>query len=132
LRERRDDIPLLAEFFLRKKATKMGRKAAPRLSPEAAATLAAHNFPGNVRELENAMEYALNMLGDRDTVQPDDLPDRVQGLDATGAGPQGAAAGVPGAIPKDLLLDEAVMALEVDWVNRAMKATSGNISQAAK
>src|SRR6185436_4437975 len=111
LRERRDDIPLLAEFFLRKKATKMGRKAAPRLSPEAAATLAAHNFPGNVRELENAMEYALNMLGDRDTVSPDDLPDRVQGARASvtggaeGAALAGAAAAA-GAIPKDLLLDE--------------------------
>jgi two-component system response regulator HupR/HoxA len=141
LRERRDDIPLLAEHFLRRKAAKLGKKN-PRLSPEAAATLAAHNFPGNVRELENAMEYALNMLGDRDTVAPGDLPDRVQGIRHTGvtSGPQGAAPApatpaVPGAgaeIPGDLLLEEAVMALEVDWVNRAMKATGGNISQAAK
>jgi transcriptional regulator with GAF, ATPase, and Fis domain len=181
LRERRGDIPLLAEHFLRKKAAKLGRKGA-RLSPEAAALLAAHPFPGNVRELENAMEYALNMVGDRDAILPGDLPDRIQssaaalkspaayapgagsaGIASTGAGSfTGAGAGmVPGggsmgsdslgaapdgsaglpvqpgetpaaAIPRELLLDEAVMSLEVEWISRAMRMTGGNISQAAK
>jgi two-component system, NtrC family, response regulator HupR/HoxA len=169
LRERRDDIPVLAEHFLRKKALKLGKKV-PRLAPETIACLSAHNFPGNVRELENALEYSLNMIGDRDTVLVEDLPDRIQAAKAspgswsmaggagapagnapraqtgnpggTGADGSGSAesagsaaqAGAEGAaaLPKDLLLDEAVMALEVEWINRAMNATGGNISQAAK
>jgi two-component system response regulator HupR/HoxA len=151
LRERRDDIPVLAEHFLRKKAAKLGKKT-PRLAPETIARLSAHNFPGNVRELENALEYSLNMIGDRETVLPEDLPDRIQGATSSpaswstgtaglagAAGPAGASSGNTGAgaegaanLPKDLLLDEAVMSLEVEWINRAMQATGGNISQAAK
>jgi DNA-binding NtrC family response regulator len=131
LRERRDDIPVLAEHFLRKKAAKFGRPA-PRLAPETLARLAAHNYPGNVRELENAIEYALNMLGDRTVVLPEDLPDRIQGAPGPAA-PSGAVAAMPTAqLPKDLMLDEAVMALEVEWINRAMQASGGNISQSAR
>jgi two-component system, NtrC family, response regulator HupR/HoxA len=145
LRERREDIPVLADYFLRKKATKLG-KAIPKLAPETQALLSAHNFPGNVRELENALEYSLNMIGNRDIILPEDLPDRIQGLDKNGI--RSSAAGLSGAqgsqssfgsnaddhssIPKDLLLDEAIMALEVDWINRAMQASNGNISHAAK
>ena len=131
LRERRDDIPVLAEHFLHKKAAKFGRKA-PRIAPEALARLAAHNFPGNVRELENAVEYALNMVGTRDVVTPDDLPDRIQGIAPTATPASDAGASAAGGMPKDLLLDEAVMSLEAEWINRAMLATGGNISQAAK
>ncbi|MBW8888130.1 MAG: sigma-54-dependent Fis family transcriptional regulator [Fibrobacteres bacterium] len=131
LRERRDDIPVLAEHFLRKKAAKFGRPA-PRLAPETLARLAAHNYPGNVRELENAIEYALNMVGDRTVVLPEDLPDRIQGAPGPAA-PAGTAATAPIAqLPKDLMLDEAVMALEVEWINRAMQASGGNISQSAR
>jgi DNA-binding NtrC family response regulator len=134
LRERRDDIPVLAEHFLRKKAAKFGRPA-PRLAPETLARLSAWNFPGNVRELENAIEYALNMVGDRPVVLPDELPDRIQGAPAATASAAGTTRGADEAVaslPKDLLLDEAVMALEVEWINRAMQATGGNISQAAR
>ncbi|MEO7424396.1 MAG: sigma-54 dependent transcriptional regulator [Fibrobacteria bacterium] len=137
LRERRDDIPVLAEHFLRKKAVKLGKKT-HRLAPETLASLSAYNFPGNVRELENALEYALNMIGERDTVLPEDLPDRIQaaapGAEGSSAGPaQGRAEGLnTEALPKNLLLDEAVMVLEVEWINRAMQSTGGNISQAAK
>jgi two-component system response regulator HupR/HoxA len=143
LRERRDDIPVLAEHFLRKKAAKFGRST-PRLAPETLTRLSAYNFPGNVRELENAIEYALNMVGDRAVVQPDELPDRIQASSApvsamaAAGGPSGTAGSTRGAdeavasLPKDLLLDEAVMALEVEWINRAMQATGGNISQAAR
>jgi two-component system response regulator HupR/HoxA len=157
LRERRDDIPVLAEHFLKKKAAKLGKKA-PRLAPETLSRLSAHRFPGNVRELENAVEYSLNMIGERDTILPEDLPDRIQdstqqpggsraqasagavvpagasSAESSGASDSAAAAGAESAesLPKDLLLDEAVMALEVEWINRAMQTTGGNISQAAK
>ncbi|MEO6096546.1 MAG: sigma-54 dependent transcriptional regulator [Fibrobacteria bacterium] len=131
LRERRDDIPVLAEHFLRKKAAKLGKKT-PRLAPETVARLSGHNFPGNVRELENALEYSLNMIGDRDVVLPEDLPDRMQGAQAAIIDGAPRVEAATAALPKDLLLDEAVMSLEVEWINRAMSATGGNISQAAK
>ena len=58
LRERREDIPLLAQLFLQLFAAEMGRDA-PALSPEAHQSLSAYSFPGNVRELKNIIERAL-------------------------------------------------------------------------
>jgi DNA-binding NtrC family response regulator len=58
LRERLDDVPLLAGHFLRSYAAEMGM-APPALHPEAVAALRAYDFPGNVRELKNLMERAL-------------------------------------------------------------------------
>jgi two-component system response regulator AtoC len=72
LRERAEDIPLLAGHLLSRIASRMGRDA-PSLSAGAMEALAAHAFPGNVRELENAMERAMILaegpvLGPRDFV----------------------------------------------------------------
>ncbi len=131
LRERREDIPVLAEHFLRKKAVKLG-KAVPILATETLTLLAAHNFPGNVRELENALEYALNMIGNSNVILPEDLPDRIQGLDKKPILATATDSHAADAIPQDLPLDAAIMALEVDWINRAMLASGGNISHAAK
>ncbi|MCC7261082.1 MAG: sigma-54-dependent Fis family transcriptional regulator, partial [Candidatus Latescibacteria bacterium] len=58
LRSRREDIPLLVDHFLRRYAAEMGREPAG-LSREALAMLEGHEFPGNVRELKNLVEYAL-------------------------------------------------------------------------
>ena len=58
LRERREDIPLLVDHFLQRFAVETGRES-PGLSDEALALLAEHEFPGNVRELKNLIEYAL-------------------------------------------------------------------------
>ena len=59
LRERRDDIPLLADHFIRKHCTQVNRAEVPRLSAEAIDLLSSYDWPGNVRELENAIERAL-------------------------------------------------------------------------
>jgi transcriptional regulator with GAF, ATPase, and Fis domain len=75
LRERRDDILLLATWF----AEKYSRAASRRLngiSKEARACLLNYSWPGNVRELENAMERAV-VLGSSDVITPDDLPEAV-------------------------------------------------------
>jgi transcriptional regulator with GAF, ATPase, and Fis domain len=60
LRERQEDIPLLAEFFLRKFAARL-RKRLRQLAPEAMATLKSYGWPGNVRELENIMERVVTL-----------------------------------------------------------------------
>jgi DNA-binding NtrC family response regulator len=59
VRERRGDIPLLVDHFIRKKSKELGIHAAPAMAPGALERLAAHPWPGNVRELENAVERAL-------------------------------------------------------------------------
>ena len=73
LRDRREDIPLLAESFIEKvsKKCKMRKR---RLSPETQAVLMQYDWPGNVRELENAIERAV-VLGTTDEILVDDLPD---------------------------------------------------------
>jgi DNA-binding NtrC family response regulator len=76
LRERVDDIPLLADFFLRKCAKEAG-KAVERIAPEAMALLCAHRWPGNVRELEHTIERAV-VLTQNPTVLPQDLPPEIQ------------------------------------------------------
>jgi len=58
LRERREDIPLLVDYFLRRFCSSTNREV-PRISPAAVDALLAHDWPGNVRELENAVERAL-------------------------------------------------------------------------
>ena len=59
LRERREDIPLLVDHFLRKFCASMSRLEVPQVTPEAMDLLVRYDWPGNVRELENAVERAL-------------------------------------------------------------------------
>jgi len=76
LRERREDIPLLVEHFVRKFGEKMGRKVRS-VSPEAMRLLMDYDWPGNVRELENAIEHAFVMMRG-DTILPEDLPETIR------------------------------------------------------
>jgi Nif-specific regulatory protein len=73
LRERREDIPMLARHFVQKYAKRSKVKAKP-LSREAMAALVNYEWPGNVRELENAIERAL-VMGSSDAVLLEDLPE---------------------------------------------------------
>jgi transcriptional regulator with PAS, ATPase and Fis domain len=75
LRERREDIPLLATYFVSKFVKKCDRRVRG-ISPEARACLMAYEWPGNVRELENIMERAV-VLGATDRVQAEDLPEEL-------------------------------------------------------
>ena len=83
LRERPDDIPLLAIYFAAKYAEKC-KRALKGISPEARALLMAYSWPGNVRELENAIEHAM-VLGLTDEIVPDDLPAALLETQAGGA-----------------------------------------------
>ncbi len=72
LRERADDIPLLAEHFLTRMRQQVGRRVRG-FRPEAMAALVAHAWPGNVRELRNAIERAV-VLGRSEYIEEADLP----------------------------------------------------------
>ena len=72
LRERRDDIPLLVNHFLKIYAERT-KKNNPTVSPEAMNILMQYNWPGNVRELENVIERGL-ILAAKNAIQPEDLP----------------------------------------------------------
>ncbi len=71
LRDRREDIPLLAEYFVRRYATRSG-KAIAHLSPDALELLTEHPWPGNIRELEHSIERAV-ALASGQVLTPDDL-----------------------------------------------------------
>jgi two-component system NtrC family response regulator len=75
LRERAEDIPLLAAHLLTRLAAK-NRRPEPRISPRFLEILSRYPWPGNVRELENALERAL-VLSRTDTLRPDDLPPQI-------------------------------------------------------
>ncbi len=72
LRERKGDIPLLANYFVQKYSRAMG-KLITSISPEAMDAVVRYNWPGNVRELENAIERAM-VVGKPPAIRPEDLP----------------------------------------------------------
>jgi len=75
LREHPEDIPVLAELFVARNAKKCNR-IVKGISPEARACLVKYDWPGNIRELENAMERAV-VIGSSDFILPEDLPEAV-------------------------------------------------------
>jgi DNA-binding NtrC family response regulator len=75
LKDRREDIPLLAQHFLQQFSQRQGEPPR-RFTSDAMRILMAHSWPGNVRELENAVEHSLTM-GSGETLTPDDLPPSV-------------------------------------------------------
>jgi DNA-binding NtrC family response regulator len=117
LRERREDIPLLVEHFLRKHAAELGREP-PRIARAALQRLMSYRWPGNVRELENEILRAAALGGDLLTV--DDLSPHVA---AGEAAPDS---------DDDLTLKRRVERLERTLVAEALQRTGGNQSQAAK
>ncbi len=84
LRERREDIAILAEHFARRSAADVGVRP-PGLSADAVAVLTAHNWPGNIRELQNVMERAVLMC-DGTEIAPSHLPQEIAGAAAGAAG----------------------------------------------
>jgi DNA-binding NtrC family response regulator len=124
LRERLEDVPLLAGHFARKYA---GDKPPRQFAPEAMQALLGYRWPGNVRELENAVERACVVSRDG-VIRPDDLPAEVNG---------GGAAARP-SFPIDLsrplpeVLREAVSQIEMHYIRKALQKTRGHVSRCAR
>ena len=112
LRERREDVPLLAAHFLRRYAQRY-QKTTQSFAPDAMAALLGHPWPGNVRELDHAIERAV-LLAEGDLIRARDL--------ALGAPSDGAAA------LEQMSLEEVERVL----VQKALTRTGGNVSEAAK
>ena len=125
LRQRREDLPLLIEHFVRRYAAEQDKRIAG-LAPEATRALEAHDYPGNVRELENIIEHAVTMAsGSR--IEVADLPRlRQQAL-------SGAADGAQVDIPEEGFdLDRAIADYERVIVQRAMEQAGSVRKRAAR
>jgi len=120
LRDRREDIRLLAAYFAEKSSHKVKRKITG-ISEKAHALLARYDWPGNVRELENAMERAV-VLGATDVILPEDLPEAV--LESSSA-PAVASAGSGN-------YQEAVLEAKRRVVRDALDRAGGVYTEAAK
>ncbi len=129
LRERVDDIPVLAHHFLRRHAERAGRPAL-RLQAEAVEELCVRPWPGNVRELENAIERAV-VLCAGDTVSADDLPQVQERADAAG-GP--SAGWLPSHFNAAFAESKraVVQAFERRYAEWALRQAAGNVSEAAR
>jgi two-component system response regulator HydG len=126
LRERPEDIALLAYHFLRKHAERL-RKGVTRISPEAMEALQSYRFPGNVRELENSIERAV-VLGRDDTLRLGDLPQVVR----EGSG---AAVGAGDSFAHLRFRKARTMAMAVferRYLTALLRRVQGNISEAAR
>ncbi len=111
LRERRSDIPLLAQHFVEKYAASMN-KPVHQISSAAMDLLIRHDWPGNVRELENAIERAM-VVGKPPAIQPDDLPFQL----------------LPSQHDPD---DYSLAGAEKRQIDKILEKTNGNIKRAAE
>lgn len=119
LRERPFDIPLLVEHFLNKVARATGTTPFS-VTPEALAVLTAYSWPGNARELENAIERAV-ALAEGASLSPEDLPERIRNSGQT-------AQLLTQAREKRMTLRE----LEREYIVETLRLTGGNKSRAAE
>jgi Nif-specific regulatory protein len=120
LRDRGDDVILLAEHFLSNFCAKARRKT-PKISASARKRLIGHRWPGNVRELRNMMER-LAYLSEGDQVSPDDL--------AFVNAPQKDSA--DSGIAMDMPLTDATREFQVDYIQRHIDRCGGNMTDAAE
>ncbi len=125
LRERREDIPLLAAHFLEKHA-RAYRRELTGLDPEALRTLAGHAWPGNVRELENAIERAVAVAAGPE-LKLGDLPPEVRGAQE-GALPAEVLAQMPYRDAVDIARDR----ISRDYLVALMREFGGNVTHAAE
>jgi two-component system response regulator HydG len=115
LRERREDIPLLADHFMRVYARKYGREVV-RIAPDAMAAIASYPWPGNVRALRHALERAV-ILSSGETLAAGDFPLHPADGDGRAAGEEG--------------LSGTLAEVERRAIEQALQRHAGNVTHAA-
>jgi DNA-binding NtrC family response regulator len=143
LRDRRDDIPLLVRHFVAKYepgtngANGQPHRAGPRksgarskqpmvVSQDAMRRLMSYSWPGNVRQLENAIERAMAFSAGKQQIDVSDLPEEL-------IGPEPSALRATLSLPEDGMdLDAFVAGVERELIHRSLERTGGNKGQAAK
>ena len=125
LRQRREDIPLLAQHFVRKSCAD-NNVPIKTLTQDTLRALMAYDWPGNVRQFENAIEHAVAMAAAKSEIAPDVLPDDVR--------ERAGSMLVPTiAIPDEgLNFTSLVSQLERELILRGLEKTGGNKRQAAR
>ena len=125
LRERREDIPLLAQFFLEKYSKELGKNVRS-ISSYALDTLMTYNFPGNVRELENIIERSVALEGSN-IILPDSLV-------LSEHKKEGVPKGLPSMhlTPAGLDLEREIDQLEKEIIQQALQLSNGVIKKAAE
>lgn len=121
LRERKEDIPLLTDTFLKKFNKEMGKKI-ERLSPEVVQLLNDYSWPGNVRELENTIERAMVMENSYE-LNPASLPDSIRNVEVNPAIRAAAS---------ELSIKKMMVIMEQELIKKALDKTNGNRTWAAK
>jgi transcriptional regulator with GAF, ATPase, and Fis domain len=124
LRERPEDIPPLARHFV-EKISRIEEIPPPELAQETLEHLQARPWPGNVRQLENAVEMAVALSGGRDVLQPSDFP---LGAEVATAAQAGATIPVPAT---GLDFEQTIGQIERQIIEDTLRKTNGNKSAAA-
>jgi DNA-binding NtrC family response regulator len=125
LRERQEDVAVLAAFFLDEFSRSFGRQFTG-VSGEAVELMVRYNWPGNVRELRNVIERICIMHAGP-LLLPEHLPQEIRA-----AGVTQAAAGLPAAkLPEGMGLEDAIADYEQTLISQALQRTGGNVQQTA-
>ena len=126
LRERRDDIPLLARHFVQRLGSELApRRADVTFSQEAMRRVMTYSWPGNVRELENIVERMLALTPGRSQIEVSDLPAEFQQADVD----RDAAPALP---DEGLDFERYVNNIERELIRQSLEKTHGNKGQAAR
>jgi two-component system response regulator AtoC len=126
LRDRRPDVPLLAQHFLDRLSRETPGRGRVTLAQDAQRVLMAFSWPGNVRQLENVVERAFALSPGRAQIEVDDLPDDVRNMTPTASSAKTVALGESG-----IEFDQLVGEFERELIRRALEQSGGNKRLAA-
>ena len=131
LRQRRDDIPLLADHLLHLAAERHGRRSGG-IAPAALGMLSGFDWPGNIRELQNEIERAVVLLSEGEVIEPEHLSEKLRG--ASRAGQSSSATVRDGERPatERSALREAKTAFEAQHVAAVLREQGNNVSRTAR